>query len=68
MAEIRTLVFPHRRNADGTFDSICMNCFLTVSHSKSEAELAESDKNHICDSSFLAERGMFNDSRLIISR
>jgi hypothetical protein len=68
MAEIRTLVFPHRRNADGTFESICINCFLTVGHARSEAELAESEENHICDSSFLAERGMFSDPRIVVSR
>ena len=51
-------LYPHRLNRDGSFDSICLICFMTVSTSKIESELDKSDANHICESSFLAERGM----------
>ena len=56
MADV-TRLFSHRRNKDGSFESICRICFSTVARSKQEAELAEQDSTHICDSSFLAERG-----------
>jgi hypothetical protein len=52
-------IYPHRRNRDGSFDSICPVCFATVAHSKTDAELVEIDKAHICDSAYLAERGSF---------
>ncbi len=52
-------LYPHRLNKDGSFDSICPTCFMTVAAAKSEIELVEYDANHICESSLLAERGMF---------
>jgi hypothetical protein len=48
--------YPHRRNRDGTWDSICKKCFLTVAHCKTESELAASEKTHVCNSSYLADR------------
>jgi hypothetical protein len=49
--------FPHRRDRDGLYDSICPTCFATVARSKPEAEMAELEQAHVCNSSFLAERG-----------
>jgi hypothetical protein len=40
--------FPHRVNRDGTFDSICPNCFVTIATRNVEAELEELEKAHIC--------------------
>ena len=40
--------FPHRRNKDGSFDSICLSCLATVARTNTEAELAEHDRSHIC--------------------
>jgi hypothetical protein len=40
--------FPHRRNRDGTFNSICLTCLATVAANKSEDELKELDKHHVC--------------------
>jgi hypothetical protein len=57
--EITTL-YPHRCNRDGSFDSICPICYVTVARSKQEAELAEIDKAHVCDLLFLAERDGFS--------
>jgi hypothetical protein len=52
--------YPHRVNLDGSWDSICTRCFLTVANCKTEGELAEFEKTHVCyESSFLAERGHF---------
>jgi hypothetical protein len=39
---------PHRRNIGGTFDSICLKCFLTVAHTQTEAELLAYDRVHVC--------------------
>jgi hypothetical protein len=29
--------FPHRRNRDGSFDSICLKCLLTIGNARTEA-------------------------------
>jgi hypothetical protein len=47
-AELNTF-YPHRRNKDGTFDSICLKCFLTVAHTETEAELLAYDRVHVCN-------------------
>jgi hypothetical protein len=39
--------FPHRRNRDGSFDSICLKCLLTIANERSEADLAKHDKSAI---------------------
>jgi len=49
--------FPHRRNKDGSFTSICLNCFATVASHMTEEELKEQDKNHVCVKTILSERG-----------
>jgi hypothetical protein len=41
--------FPHRHNANGTYDSICTRCFVTVATVRNEAELAGRESAHICD-------------------
>jgi hypothetical protein len=41
--------FAHRENRDGTFDSICRACFLTVATSRSEADLIGFERGHFCD-------------------
>lgn len=51
--------FPHRRNRDGSYDSICPACYITIARSKHEAGLAAHEQAHICHSAFLAERGLF---------
>jgi hypothetical protein len=55
--------FPHRRDRDGLYDSICPACFATVARSKPEAEMAELEKAHVCNSSYLAERGQFSRAK-----
>jgi hypothetical protein len=52
--------FPHRRDKDGLYDSICPTCFATVARSKPEAEMVELELAHVCNSSYLAERGHFS--------
>ena len=41
--------FPHRENEDGTFDSICPVCFLTVAYHKVKFQLAEIECKHVCE-------------------
>lgn len=41
--------FPHRRNPDGSFDSICPKCFRTVATRRHETELAQAERDHVCD-------------------
>jgi len=41
--------FPHRHNVDGTYDSICVRCFVTIAHVSIEAELTEFEASHTCD-------------------
>jgi len=43
------LQFAHRTNIDGTFDSICLTCFMTVAHADVEEELNSSEYVHLCD-------------------
>ncbi len=33
--------YAHRRNADGSFDSICLHCFQTVASASIDAAMAE---------------------------
>lgn len=40
--------FPHRHNRDGSWDSICRKCYLTVANAPTEAELAEPESRHKC--------------------
>lgn len=40
--------FRHRHNPDGTWDSICMKCFLTVKTAAKEDDLEKSEKSHDC--------------------
>jgi hypothetical protein len=38
-----------RRNRDGTVDSICTKCFLTVYRGESEVERRQAEENHVCN-------------------
>lgn len=49
--------FRRRRNNDGTYDSICPACFLSVGRGlKTELELACVEAEHDCPIVFLGER------------
>jgi hypothetical protein len=45
----RKASFPHKLNADGSFDSICPMCFRTVATAAQETELAALERKHQCD-------------------
>jgi hypothetical protein len=42
-------VFTHRPNPDGSFDSICELCFVTIASSKLEEELVIAEAKHECN-------------------
>lgn len=44
----RRRIFPHRRNVDGTIDSICGECFSTVASAGAEVDLQVAENAHIC--------------------
>jgi hypothetical protein len=46
--------FQHRHNKDGTIDSICIDCLMTIATSEVEADLAQFERDHTCDPSFPA--------------
>lgn len=41
--------FVHRSNRDGTVDSICRGCFMTVATSRRETDLEQAERKHCCD-------------------
>ncbi len=63
MTTARNALYPHRRNYDGSFDSICRICFATAAHAQYEDALAEQEEKHSCDQSILASREMPSPDR-----
>jgi len=53
MTQASTLEFAHRLNKDGTIDSICRDCYVTVVTASSEADLEREEWAHTCDSVLL---------------
>jgi len=51
--------FSRRRNADGSFDSICHKCFRTVASTLCEPKLEIGEKEHNCDQGALSQRDAF---------
>lgn len=49
MPQTYTLQFLHRLNDDGTIDSICRECFLTVATAFSTSELEREERQHHCE-------------------
>jgi len=45
--------FAHRRNDDGSFDSICPRCFRTIAQSASEPDLQNAEDSHVCNPSIV---------------
>jgi len=43
-----TQTFPHWRNQDGSWESICPRCFNTLATAHKEAELLKDEENHNC--------------------
>lgn len=45
--------FVHRPNRDGTIDSICSRCVVTVANARYEFELHALEQDHFCDPKLL---------------
>jgi hypothetical protein len=45
MVEIK---FSHRYISDGTWQSICPECYKTVTESREEADLKRAEDTHVC--------------------
>jgi hypothetical protein len=41
--------FPHRHNKDGSCESICTACLLTLAKRQDEDELLAFELTHVCD-------------------
>jgi hypothetical protein len=41
--------FSHWLNLDGSYDSICLGCIVTIASAQTEAELAIPESRHMCD-------------------
>jgi hypothetical protein len=48
--------YPHRRNKDGSFTSVCLKCFQNVAEYRTEEDLQVLDKAHVCTDSALSRR------------
>lgn len=55
MSQAYTLQFIHRLNKDGTIDSICRDCFITIATARSQSELEREERQHVCQR-YLLER------------
>jgi hypothetical protein len=54
--------FPHRRNRDGSFDSICGICFATVGSAATERELEPMEMKHVCQGMPVVRRSSRNQT------
>jgi len=41
--------FHHRHNENGSMDSICLHCYLTVASDPDEQQLFFQERDHYCD-------------------
>ena len=48
MAGLPIRNFPHRKNPDGTWDSICPDCLRTIARVKDRADLEIIERIHDC--------------------
>ena len=53
MVAVATPQFSHRHNSDGSWDSICHCCLLTIATRREESDLEIIEKTHDCESYFL---------------
>jgi hypothetical protein len=53
------LKFAHRFVPEGTVESICARCFVTVASARTEADLAFKEARHVCDPILLSHYEFF---------
>jgi hypothetical protein len=49
MNQTYTIRFIHRINEDGSIDSICRDCFLTIATARSRSDLEVQERQHACE-------------------
>jgi hypothetical protein len=49
MAALPAQSFTHRQNKDGSFDSICMTCYVTIASRNYVWELGRDELEHKCN-------------------
>jgi hypothetical protein len=49
MPDRKGFLFFHRVNRDGTHDSICCGCYLTIGTTDVESSLESQEDAHVCD-------------------
>ncbi len=59
--------FTHHRNADGTLDSVCLRCFITVDQGHDEEDLDIAEYIHVCDLELSASVGSITRRTLRIA-
>jgi hypothetical protein len=59
--------FAHRNNRDGTVDSICLGCFVTIATEWSKSELLEIEKQHECEGLSIERERRISDKRVEIA-
>ena len=58
--------FPHKLNRDGTYDSICLQCFATVATAPVSSDLDRYDLEHKCDESASREQNFLARIRSLV--
>jgi len=53
MLPVTSVAYGRRRNLDGTTDSICRKCFVTVATARQETDLHCAEHSHTCDPNVL---------------
>ena len=59
-----TRIYPHRQTRDGSYESICLTCFLTISRANTESELRVQEEAHVCSGSLFTTRGDYKREHL----
>ncbi len=49
MNQTYTIKFIHRINEDGSIDSICRDCFVTIATGRTRNELEFQERQHACE-------------------
>jgi hypothetical protein len=49
MTQTHLVPFVHRLNDDGTIDSICRHCLITIATAVSESVFERAERRHFCD-------------------
>jgi hypothetical protein len=53
--------FPHRFNKNGSYESICAECQMTIASARVESELAYYEVDHVCNPIRLFQLGRYQN-------